>query len=210
MARATQANALQLLLAAHKRKLIDAPRLGSPGAVRDYRDVLIDWRTIRSYSDHDLMLRTHQVWGQHCLFCWAFYANDPHTPPAYADLEPAHQMREGRQLTAKLDRLVSEMSVLRQEHLRRAGSSTADTPPDASAPVTHPPAALPEGPSAQKPAGDLGTSLSTWTDDELPARLCEYAGMLAAARWMADDRWTWDDPEILNPDTQHPGRSEPD
>lgn len=211
MARAVQANARQLLLAAHRRGLTAAPRIESPGAVRERRDALIDWRTIKAYSDHDLLLRTHQVWGQHCLFCWAFYGLDPHDPPPFGGLAPEHQMRFGRELRAKLDRLVSEMKALRDESSRRSGSDPGATAPAASG-SNAPAAAVPlpvlsERDAAARPKENgIGSELRDLSDVELLARTCEYAGMLAAARWMADTAWNWADPEIMNPDAR---RAEP-
>jgi hypothetical protein len=200
MALVAQVNALQLLLAAHKRGLTEAPRLASPGVVREFREALIDWRTIKEYSDGDLMLRTHQVWGQYCLFCWAFYGLDPHDPPAYGGLAPEQQMRCGRQLAAKLDRIVLEMKALRAESDRRGGRSSDHAPLAELHAAARALPVVPARASGRKPSPGMDEALQKVADSELLERTCVYAGMLAAGRWMADTVWRWEDPEIMNPD----------
>src|SRR5688500_13562812 len=93
MAVVTQANLVQLQFAANKRFHAEPPKLASPGAVVSFREALIGWRDIKNYPEAALLLRIREVWGQHCLFCWAFFGRDPYQPPAFARMAPEDQMR---------------------------------------------------------------------------------------------------------------------
>ncbi len=191
MAVVTQANVVQLLLAAHKRGLADAPTLTSPGAVKSYREALIDWRTIKQYSDEELMLRAHQVWGQHCVFCWAFHGGDPHHPPAFSELQPEDQMRCGGQLDTKAQRVAFEMKRLRNEQHRRSEPTGSKRSSEKSTPL-----------SSESSLTVFGKSLHACPDQDLLALTCQYAGMLAVLRWMQDAGVAWNAPDLMIPDAR--------
>jgi hypothetical protein len=52
-----------------------------------------------------------------------------------------------------------------------------------------------------------GQNVRVCSDADLLACTCEYAGMLAAIRWIADDRWHWAQANIMEldgrPDATH-------
>jgi hypothetical protein len=45
-----------------------------------------------------------------------------------------------------------------------------------------------------------GQNVRACSESDLLACTCEYAGMLAAIRWISDSRWTWGDADIMEPD----------
>jgi hypothetical protein len=195
MALVAQANALQLQVASNKRFGRDDPPVPSPGAVGRYREALIDWRLIRDYSDAELLLRTYEVWGQYCLFCWLFGGQDPLRPPDFARLPAGMPSRCPVELGNKLLEIERGLWRLRFEdrlrHLPELRSS-----PDFRQEYE---AAL------QIPMLVFGRNVRTCSDDDLLACTCQYAGMLAAARWVADDRWDWGQAGIMELGAQPAG-----
>ncbi len=192
MALVAQANLLQLRLAAHKRFGAPKPPIASPGFIRRYREALIDWRDVKTYDASLLALRTHEVWGQFCLFCWAFGSTEPDRPPAFAEPTTWNQMRCPGGIGAKLIEIERGLWRLRHEdRLRRRPDLRSD-------PAFH---------REYKAALDLpmlvfGKNVRVAPDEDLLLCTCEYAGMLAACRWTADDRWQWAQPGIMDLDAQ--------
>lgn len=194
MAAVAQANLVQLQTAAYRRFNGPAPSLSSPGAITRFREALIDYRLLREYTEAALLLRLHEIWGQHCLFCWAFRHADPHRPPAF--LQNPGEMRCPGEIGAKMQEISRGLWRLRHEdRLRHLPELRSD------------PKFIREYEAAQEiPMLVYGRNVRTCSDDDLLACTCEYAGMLAAIRWIADDRWTWNAPGIMELDATPPGR----
>src|SRR5262247_4111346 len=78
---AVQANLMTLVVADAKRRGIKPEQhdiiVRAPGAVKHFRETLIDPKTIAGYSDAELHLRLREIWGQFCLMGWLFSINDP-------------------------------------------------------------------------------------------------------------------------------------
>jgi hypothetical protein len=51
----------------------------------------------------------------------------------------------------------------------------------------------------------FGQNVRVCGHDDLLACTCQYVGMLAAIRWVADARWRWDDPGIRELDADPAG-----
>lgn len=189
MAVVAQANALQLQVAVQRRAESPSPMLPSPGTVRRFREALIDWRMIRSYDDDILLMRTHETWGRYCLFCWLFEVRDPFHPPDFAGLPPDAPMRCPTAVGAKL--LDVETGLWRLQHETRLRHQPE---------LRKDPAFRKEHEAAiETPVMVYGRNARVCSDADLLTCSCEYAGMLAAVRWVADDRWAWDDPAIMDP-----------
>src|SRR5215468_5090081 len=96
MAVAVQANLAALKVAWSRRVGVPSEsheiKTPPPGAVRRFRETLIDRDTVAGYSDQELALRTRQVWGEFSSLCWAFDHRDPHHPPDFGRLadQPMH------------------------------------------------------------------------------------------------------------------------
>jgi len=190
MAVVAQANLVQLQVAANKRFGAEAPTLRSPGAVITFREALIGWRDIKDYSEAGLSLRTREVWGQHCLFCWVFMSRDPHHPPRFIQLAPEDQIRCAGHIGAKLLEIEKGLWRLRHEDRLRNQPELRDDPHFRK-----------EYEAALNiPMLVYGQNIRTCGDDDLLACTCEYAGMLAAIRWIADDRWQWGQATIMELD----------
>lgn len=190
MARAVQANALQLQIALHRHAGGPAPRLPSPGGITRFRDAVIDWRDVRDYPPDILALRAHESWGQHALFVWAFYGTDPHAPPAHEPRRPPPPMRCPAALGAKLFEVERGLWRLRHEDQLRHQPE----------PRTDDDWRREHEKALDTPMLVFGQNVRTCGDEDLLACTCQYAGMLAAARWLVDDRWTWAQAGIMELD----------
>jgi len=208
MAVVTQANLVQLQVAAGKRFGAAPPTLASPGAVTKFRSALIDWRDVKNYSQAELTLRIHEIWGQHCLFCWAFHGRDPHRPPPFAALPAEELTTEARrarrrndfgeegelrspcEIGAKLIEVERGLWRLRHEDRLRHQPDIRE----------HPDFRREYETALKIPMLVFGQDVRACGDAELLACTCEYAGMLAAIRWLADDRWMWGQPGIMELD----------
>ena len=123
MAIAVQANLVQLKVSEAKRRGIPPEQheiqVPSPGTVRLFRETLIDHRTLATYSDQEVHLRLHEVWGQFCVMRWLFSASAPVGSPL-----PSRERGEGSPVPPLPPR----------ERGRGEGSSASDfatLPPDA-------------------------------------------------------------------------------
>ena len=190
MAIVAQANVVQLQVAAHKHLQAPPPAVASPGPVRRFRESLIDWRDVKIYAETDLMLRTHEAWGQYCLFCWAFFGSDPNNPPPFAHLSREDQMRCAGEFGAKqiqvergLQRLRHESQVRHQPELHNDPDFRESQEQTRDVPMTV-----------------FSRGIGDCSDADLLACTCQYAGMIAAIRWSADDRWTWGQSGIMELD----------
>jgi hypothetical protein len=96
MAIAIQANLVQLAVA-QARRLGSGRETGirtpAPGAVRRFREVLLDHGQIAAYDDLGLAMRLRECWGQHCVMCWLFSTADPQDPPDFRELQSTGPVR---------------------------------------------------------------------------------------------------------------------
>lgn len=194
MAVVVQANLVQLRNTEAKRRDLEPDahdiRVRSPGAVRSQREALVDYQCIKSYSEPELHLRLHEVWGQFCLFCWAVHVDDPQAPPAFGDSPSAIELRcpaalrmKAAEVEAFLWRLKFEQRLRHDPTFRGSADFQSDRQ------------------IARKiPANVNHLPVDRADDDGLIVCSCEHAGMLAAARWIADQRWSWGQEGIMDLD----------
>lgn len=182
-----QANVVQLQVAARKRWGVVDGAVPSPGGVTAFREALVDWQAIRDYDSAVLLARLHEVWGQYCLFCWVFGAKNPQQPPDFLKAATDGEIRCWGEIGAKLIEVRRGLWRLRHEDRLR-----------------HDPVfkAGPQFREQVKAADDIpmlvfGKNVRVCSDEDLLACTCEYAGMLAALRWMSDERWKWGQAGIM-------------
>lgn len=192
MAAAAQANLVQLRVAERKlvgdRSSTHDLQVPSPGAVTRYRQTLIPRDVLSSYDFDALQLRVREVWGQYCLFCWFFHVQDPHRPPDFKNLPVEQQVRCPASLSVKTLEIEKSLWRLRFEQRLRGD---ADFRFDPRFDELYQ-AAL------EIPVLVLGESVGVCSDEVLLLGSCEFAGMLAAARWIGDDRWVWAQEDIMD------------
>jgi len=191
MAVAVQANLVQLKTADAKHRGLRSDqhdiRVAAPGAVRHFREALIDHRLIASYQPQEVHLRLHEIWGQFCLFCWLFSEGNTRRDANLATLPPEVEMHCETALIAKeaeihalLWRIHFEQR-LRHDREYQASDRFAE-----------------ENGVAQKiPATVFNKPVGLASDKELLLGACEYAGMLAAVRWLSDRRLAWAAPDLM-------------
>lgn len=191
MAIAVQANLAALKVAWSKRAGIGSNqheiRTPPPGAVRRYREAMIDRHVIAAYGDQELALRTRQVWGEFGVMCWAFGHDDPHAPPDFGAMRADQPIRCGGHLQEKLDEVQGGLWRLRWEQRLRFEPNTKQDP----AFQREYEAAL------AAPMMVYGESVRVCSNEAVLLCACEYAGMLAALRWTMDDRWQWEGEGIM-------------
>lgn len=186
MARAVQANLVQLKVADAKRRGISSDqhhiRVPAPGYVRDFRETLIEQATIAGYPREHLELRIHEIWGQFCVMLWLFsYADSPEHADL-AGLATNAEMRCGTVLEAKHDEIHAIFWLLHFEQRKRHEPSFANSP-DFGGQLKL---------ARQIPGMAFGKPVEKCSDGELLRAACEYAGMLAAIRWIMG-RASWGD-----------------
>lgn len=191
MAVAVQANLVTLKVAWSKRVNVPSERheirTPPPGAVRRFREVLIDRNAINAYDDGELALRTRQVWGEFGALCWVFGHDDPHHPPDFAHLPPRHGMRCPAHMQAKLDEIQTGLWRFRFEQRFRLDPA-AQQEPGFQRDYEH---------ALATPMLVYGQNVRVCSNEDLLLCACEFAGMLAALRWAVDDRLTWEQPGIM-------------
>lgn len=160
----------------------------SPGPVRKARHILIPWQTLRGYTDTEALLRLRQVWGEFCALCWIFPHVDPQCPISFDPLPPAQSLRCLNDVYRKLEEVQTRLWRLRHEQQYRLDPN-ALRDPDFCA--TH-------SRATSINVTVFGKHVSLCSDSELFAATCEHAGMLAALRWITDDRWDWEAPGIMD------------
>jgi hypothetical protein len=191
MAIAVQANLVQLAVA-QARRLGSGRETGirtpAPGAVRRFREILLDHGQIAAYDDLGLAMRLRECWGQHCVMCWLFSAADPQDPPDFRELQSTGPVRCPAAVASKcleiencLWRLRFELRLREQPELRR----------------------VPEFQEQYRAAQDIpvlimGQRLELSSPENMLLVACEFAGMLAAVRWISDQRWEWGHPAIMD------------
>jgi len=191
MAVAVQANLAALKVAWSKRVGIASEqheiKTPPPGAVRRFREALIDRHVVAAYGDEELALRTRQVWGEFGVLCWVFGYSDPHHPPDFSNLAADRAMHCPVHMQSKLEDVQKGLWRLRWEQRFRFEPDARKEPgfqreyEDAMA----------------TPLTVYGQSVRVCGNQELLLCACEYAGMLAALRWAIDDRWGWEGAGIM-------------
>ncbi len=192
MAVAVQANVVTLKVA-WSRRARTAPeaheiRTPPPGAVRRFREVLIDRSALLEYSDAELALRTRQVWGEFTVLCWVLGHDDPHRPPDYASATPDAAMRCAGHLHDKIGRVAGGLWRLRHEQRWRFDPAAAADPAFAQDHQV----------ALSTPLRVFGRAIGLCSNEELLLAACEHAGMLAALRWTLDSRRGWEAPGIMD------------
>lgn len=192
MAVAAQANLVSLKVAWSRRAGVDPSkhdiRTPPPGGVMRFRESLIDRHVIAAYSDEELAIRMHQVWGEFGALCWLFGVGDPHRPPDFHALRPDQPMRCPVHVQDKLSQVQKGLWRLRHEQAFRF---------------------QPEVRTSQEFQRDheialatammvFGQNVRVASNESLLLCACEYAGMLAALRWVSDVRWEWEGPGIMD------------
>lgn len=192
MAVAVQANLVALKVAWTRRSDGQAAehdiRTPSPGAVTRFREALIDRHVIQAYSELELVLRTRQVWGQFALFCWAFGGDDPHRPPDFVHLPDVPEYRCPMAMIRKEEEVVRGLWRLKLEQRARLepeAAKDADFVKELSQAAATVPLRVFDNDVRESSATDLIQCA------------CEHAGMLAAVRWLLDDRRVWDEPGLM-------------
>jgi hypothetical protein len=191
MAVVVQANVVQLKIAEAKHRgrgsnLHDI-RVKAPGTIRHFREALIDHRVIVSYSAQEVHLRLREVWGQFCTFCWLFSRSNTTRDANLADLPPEAEMHCEASLQAKeaevhalLWRTLFEQRLRHDRDYRDSKRFAID-----------------DEFARQIPATVFNKPVSIASDEELLLGACEYVGMLATVRWLADRRLVWAAPELM-------------
>ena len=191
MAVVVQANLTQLKVADAKRRGIATDSheitITSPGAVRRFRDSLIDRHLISAYSDLELQLRLREVWGHFCAIAWLFQQDPSDTLCNLVTLPNDTEIRCSTAVKTKHAEVHAVLWRLRFEQRKRKDSDyvTATT-------------FLAHQRFAEKiPASVHGKQPEDCTDGELLFCACEHVGLLATFAWVADSRSTWGAPELM-------------
>ncbi|NOT01856.1 MAG: hypothetical protein HOP29_14665 [Phycisphaerales bacterium] len=193
MAMVAQANVVQLRTAELKRVGGSAAthdiRVPPPGAVTRYREALVDHLRIKAYNPVELHLRLHEIWGQFCLMCWSLQVEDAQRPPPFAG-GGSFDLRCPEAVELKTAELVGSLWRLRFEQRLRSDAAFSRSPDFARARAA----------SREIRVPVFGKSMDEADDAALTVCSCEYAGMLAAARWIGDARRQWGEPGIMEID----------
>lgn len=192
MAIAVQANLVQLKVLECRRAGVGphchAIQTPPPGAVTRFREALIPHETIACYDDIQLQLRTREVWGQFSMFCWFFHVPDPQHPPDFKRLPERQQVHCPASASIKTLEVTKSLWRLRFEQRLRSSPEFRSDPGFDDAYQT----------ASRIPVMVMGCSAAMCDDASLLLGTCEFAGMLAAARWISDDRWGWGEPGIMD------------
>lgn len=191
-ATAVQANVVALRVAWCKRtgQSQDAHdiRTPPPGPVRHMRELLLDREVTKAYSDEEVLLRLRQVWGEFCALCWVFPHVDPQNPISFALLPAGQSLRCLGQVHDKIAEIQTGLWRVKHEERLRFDPTSLDDPDFARHHAI----------AVSRPIQLFGRDISICGDAELIAGACEFAGMLAALRWVVDDRWEWEAPGIMD------------
>ncbi len=186
MAVAVQANLVQLRVSAARRcggasLAFDQPVV-SPGAVRSFRETLIDRGVLKGYSDGEVLLRMHEVWGQFCLMRWAckLDTRDDRAVDFATQSEPL-ELRCDSALSVKMAEITGVFWRIRFEQRCRDDAGYA-----ASASFTD------DRALADKiTAVAFGKPVADASDEALLCAACESTGMVSTLRWIMDRRRMW-------------------
>ncbi len=159
-----------------------------PGTVKKMREILIDRHVLKDYTLEEIALRLRQVWGEFTALCWLFPDMNPQTPISFEPLPADQTIRCPMHVYEKLEEVQRGLWRLRHEQRRRHDPKAFDDPDFRR-----------EHPLALScPVSVFGQPIGTCGDEELLCCACEYAGMLAALRWVTDNRWGWESPGIMD------------
>lgn len=191
MAIAVQANLAQLKVAGAKRHQVDpadhALGIVSPGRVTHFRETLIDRLAIKAYSEVELQLRLHEIWGRYCLMCWLFFQEGGEPFVNFATLSEDVEMRCGAALSAKLAEVHAILWRLRFEERHRMGHDAGQRREDDRDELL----------AKKIPAKVFGEGVEVASDEAILRAACEHAGMLAVLRWIVEPDAAWDDPRLM-------------
>ena len=191
MAVAVQANLLQLKIAECKRFATPASQhaidVQSPGAVRRFRETLIDLEFLKTAPATHIHFRLREIWGQYCLMRWAF-SMDTKKSADFSTLSPESEVRCRTVLEAKHAELHALLWALRFEQRLRSAPSAPNSE------LSEEDREL----AKRIPVEAFGTPVAQCPDDELVLAACEHAGMLAALRWIMDARREWGEAGIMD------------
>ena len=189
---AVQANVVTLRVAFGRKT--DRPdflsdiRTPPPGGVASRREMLLDLETVKSYSPDEVLMRLRQVWGEFCALCWMFPFVDPQAPMDFHQLSPAQTIRCPNDVQKKMDEVQRHLWRIQLE-LRQRNDPTARADP----------AFQKDFQAAQMmPVRVFNQDVRFASIERLFTAACEYAGMLAAFRWVSDARWSWEAPGIMD------------
>lgn len=194
---AVQANLVTLVVADAKRRGIKPAeheiKVSAPGAVKHFRETLIDPKTIATYSDAELHLRLREIWGQYCLMGWLFSLNDPSKAGAsqatvnFAHVPDSLEVHCGTSLEVKEAEIRGFLWKMLFEQRRRLDAADVKTPAFAKEVEL----------ASQIPAQGFGKPIEKLSGEQLLYLSCEYAGMLAAIRWAKNPKLAWAAPGIM-------------
>lgn len=189
MAIAVQANLVQLRTAALRLDEaaggladVNAP---PPGAVKNFRETLIDREIVRAMDRSALATALQEQWGRYCLMRWMFHESTPEGLRDLSRLTPASEMRCETELRVKEAELHAMLWRYRHdERARLAASYRADAAFARYQELADfiPPLAAADGLAA--------------TPDARLALACQYAGMLATLRWVIRPQTDWQSPDL--------------
>ncbi len=193
MAVVVQANLVQLKIAECKRSGTPASEhaidVQSPGAVRRFRETLIELEFLKTAPATHIHLCLRETWGQCCMMRWAF-SMDSKESFDFSTLSPKSEVRCRTVLEAKHAELHALLWALRFEQHRRSAPS-----------APHSELSEEDRELAKRiPADAFGTPVAECPDDELVLASCEHAGMLGALRWIMDSRREWGEAGIMDVD----------
>jgi len=185
MALAIQANLVHLKVVESKRRGLRSERheikVPAPGFVREFRETLLDPAVLAGYPDDHLVLRLREIWGQFCLMLWLFSYADPPESADFSELSAEAEMRCGPVLDVKHDELHAILWLLRFEQRRRQDPEYVRSIEFGE----H------ERVARKIPGQAFGKPVAQCSEIELLHAACEYAGMLAAARWVMGRVRNW-------------------
>lgn len=198
MALAVQANLVTLVVADAKRRGIKPAeheiKVAAPGAVKYFRETLVDPKAIAAYSNGELHLRMREIWGQYCVLGWVFSLNDPASansvggPFNFATVPDNTEVHCGTSLEIKEAEIRGYLWKMLFEQRSRLDAEYVRTPSFAKELEL----------ASQIPAQGFGKPIEKLTGEQLLYLSCEYAGMLAAIRWVKNPKQAWAAPGIMD------------
>jgi hypothetical protein len=187
-----QANVVQLKTADARHRGIPSSahdiRVVAPGAVRHFREALIDHHVLARYSPQEAHLRLREVWGQFCLFCWLYSVPNTNRDARLADVPLDAEMHCETALAGKEAEVHALLWRIRFEQRLRQDRDFQSLPSYADDEVL----------ARRIPAKAMEKPMAIASDEELLLAACEHAGMLAAVRWLLDRRRRWGEPGIMD------------
>jgi len=188
---AVQANLMTLVVADAKRRGIKPEQhdiiVRAPGAVKHFRETLVDPKVIAAYSDVELHLRLREIWGQFCLMGWLFSLSSADKAVNFGVLPNGLEMHCETSLQVKDAEIRGFLWKMLFEQRRRLDPAYEKTPAFAKEKEL----------ASQIPAQGFGKPIKKLTGEQLLFLSCEYAGMLAAIRWTMNPKLPWAAPGIM-------------